>query len=171
MNLENWLKQVSNQKWSYGLATTGWSSDFFVVFYEITFHQYALSLLSQKPQLQAVCWLPCCLPKPLQSRLCLRAASTPALLINTHPDYRTLDLFGTDLQYSYKWRHYCVNPFLNDIWYKDHNEVLVIQKIYKSLNYNKCLIDELGWIVKMCCIYCVEIKCASELFEHSFIYH
>ncbi|XP_042352011.1 ALX homeobox protein 1 [Plectropomus leopardus] len=45
----------------------------------------------QKPQLQAACWLPCCLSKPLQSRLCLRATSTPTLLTNTHsPDHRTL---------------------------------------------------------------------------------
>ncbi|XP_050929298.1 intestine-specific homeobox [Lates calcarifer] len=45
----------------------------------------------EKPQLQAVCWLPCCLPKPLQSRLFLRTTLTPAVLTNTHsPDYRTL---------------------------------------------------------------------------------
>ncbi|GLD60695.1 intestine-specific homeobox-like protein [Lates japonicus] len=45
----------------------------------------------EKPQLQAVCWLPCCLPKPLQSRLFLRTTLMPAVLTNTHsPDYRTL---------------------------------------------------------------------------------
>lgn len=31
----------------------------------------ALSQPLQKPQLQTSCWLPCCLPKPLQSRLFL----------------------------------------------------------------------------------------------------
>nr|XP_033491613.1 intestine-specific homeobox-like [Epinephelus lanceolatus] len=47
--------------------------------------------LLQEPPLQAVCWLPCCLPKPLQSLLFLRATLTPALLTNTHsPDHRTL---------------------------------------------------------------------------------
>ncbi|XP_040894102.1 intestine-specific homeobox-like [Toxotes jaculatrix] len=45
----------------------------------------------EKPQLQTVCWLPCCLPKPLQSRLFLRTTSTAAVLTNTHsPDYRIL---------------------------------------------------------------------------------
>ncbi|XP_039988164.1 intestine-specific homeobox-like [Xiphias gladius] len=45
----------------------------------------------EKPQLQAVCWLPCCLPKPLQERLFLRATLIPAMLTDTHsPDYRTL---------------------------------------------------------------------------------
>ncbi|KAE8296558.1 ALX homeobox protein 1 [Larimichthys crocea] len=55
--------------------------------------------LLQTPQLQAGCWLPCCLPKPFQSRLFIRGTSTPALLINTHsPDHRTLyfDPLGTD---------------------------------------------------------------------------
>ncbi|XP_038562313.1 intestine-specific homeobox-like isoform X1 [Micropterus salmoides] len=55
--------------------------------------------LLQKPQLQAECWLPCCLPKPLQSRLFLRARSTPAPLTDTHSaDHRTLyfDPLGTD---------------------------------------------------------------------------
>ncbi|XP_074490405.1 intestine-specific homeobox [Sebastes fasciatus] len=55
--------------------------------------------LLQDPQPQAACWLPCCLPKPLQSRLFLKATSTPALLTSTHsPDHRTLyfDPLGTD---------------------------------------------------------------------------
>lgn len=55
--------------------------------------------LSQKPQLQAVCWLPCCSLKPLQSRLFLKVTSTPAVLTSTHsPDHRTLyfDPLGTD---------------------------------------------------------------------------
>ncbi|XP_051238719.1 intestine-specific homeobox-like isoform X2 [Dicentrarchus labrax] len=55
--------------------------------------------LLQKPQLHAACWLPCCLPKPLQSRLFLGATSTPVLLSNTYsPDHRTLyfDPLGTD---------------------------------------------------------------------------
>lgn len=55
--------------------------------------------LLQKPQLQAACWLPCYLPKPLQSRLFLRTTSTPALLTDTHsPDHRTLyfDPLGRD---------------------------------------------------------------------------
>ncbi|XP_054475507.1 intestine-specific homeobox [Anoplopoma fimbria] len=54
--------------------------------------------LLQKAQLQAACWLPY-LPKPLQSRLFLRATSTPGLLTNTHsPNQRTLyfDPLGTD---------------------------------------------------------------------------
>ncbi|XP_031141257.2 homeobox protein ceh-9-like [Sander lucioperca] len=64
-------------------------------------HQLLYYELSQMPQLQAGCWLPCCLPKPRLSRLFLRATSapTPALLTNTHsPDPRTLyfDPLGTD---------------------------------------------------------------------------
>ncbi|KAF1387295.1 hypothetical protein PFLUV_G00103910 [Perca fluviatilis] len=64
-------------------------------------HQLLYYELSQKPPLQAGCWLPCCLPKPRQSPLFLRAtfAPTPALLTNTHsPDPRTLyfDPLGTD---------------------------------------------------------------------------
>nr|XP_020458654.1 intestine-specific homeobox-like [Monopterus albus] len=39
-------------------------------------------LYYEKPQLQATCWLPCCLPKFTHSRLFLRATSTPATLIN-----------------------------------------------------------------------------------------
>ncbi|XP_070687480.1 intestine-specific homeobox-like isoform X2 [Pempheris klunzingeri] len=40
---------------------------------------------------EAVCWLPCCLPKPLQSRLFLRATSAPTLLSSTHsPGHTTL---------------------------------------------------------------------------------
>ncbi|XP_044049681.1 homeobox protein aristaless-like 4 [Siniperca chuatsi] len=53
----------------------------------------------QKPQLQAVSWLPCCSPEPLQSRLFLRATSPPASLTDMHPpDHRTLyfDPLGTD---------------------------------------------------------------------------
>ncbi|KAK2918114.1 paired box protein Pax-3-A-like [Channa argus] len=41
-------------------------------------------LYYEKPPLQAVCWLPCCLPKPLQSRLFFRVTSMPAVLINSH---------------------------------------------------------------------------------------
>ncbi|XP_068458582.1 ALX homeobox protein 1-like [Clinocottus analis] len=47
--------------------------------------------LLQKAQLQATGWLPCCLPKPLQSRLFPRATSTPGLLTSAlFPDHRTL---------------------------------------------------------------------------------
>ncbi|XP_020483048.2 intestine-specific homeobox [Labrus bergylta] len=54
--------------------------------------------LSQMPPLQAACWLPCCLPKPLQSRRFLRATLTPDVLTDQHPpDHRTLyfDPLGT----------------------------------------------------------------------------
>lgn len=53
----------------------------------------------QQPQLQAACWLPYCFPKPLQSRLFLRATSTSTLLTSTHsPDHMTVyfDPLGTD---------------------------------------------------------------------------
>ncbi|XP_029992520.1 homeobox protein MSX-1-like [Sphaeramia orbicularis] len=53
----------------------------------------------EKPQVHAVCWLPCCLPKPLQSRLFLRATWAPTTLTCTNcPDHRTLhfDRLGTD---------------------------------------------------------------------------
>ncbi|KAA8590464.1 intestine-specific homeobox [Etheostoma spectabile] len=68
---------------------------------QLASHQLLYYELSQKPQLQAACWLPCCVPKPRQSRLFLRAtcAPTPTLLTNTHsPDPRTLyfDPLGTD---------------------------------------------------------------------------
>ncbi|XP_068579636.1 homeobox protein aristaless-like 4 [Cebidichthys violaceus] len=47
--------------------------------------------LLQKAQQQAVCWLPCCSPKALQSRPFLRATATPGLLTDTHSsDHRTL---------------------------------------------------------------------------------
>ncbi|XP_034540922.1 retina and anterior neural fold homeobox protein 2 [Notolabrus celidotus] len=55
--------------------------------------------LLQRSPLQAACWLPCCLPQPVQSRLFLRATSTPSLLTSTHsPHHRTLyfDPLGTD---------------------------------------------------------------------------
>ncbi|XP_068170074.1 ALX homeobox protein 1-like isoform X2 [Antennarius striatus] len=44
--------------------------------------------LLQKPQLQAGCWLPCCLPEPLQSRLFL-PPSAP-----TFPSYPRTLYFG-----------------------------------------------------------------------------
>ncbi|KAK5867766.1 hypothetical protein PBY51_012230 [Eleginops maclovinus] len=53
----------------------------------------------QEPQLQAACWLPWCFPKPLQSALFPREASTATLLTNTHPPgHRTLyfDPLGTN---------------------------------------------------------------------------
>ncbi|KAG7522306.1 intestine-specific homeobox-like [Solea senegalensis] len=52
-------------------------------------HQY------NKPQLQSLCWPPCCLSKPLHSWLLLRSASTTSIHC---PDYRTLcfDLRGTE---------------------------------------------------------------------------
>ncbi|XP_035013279.1 homeobox protein aristaless-like 4 [Hippoglossus stenolepis] len=55
----------------------------------------------EKPQLQPVCWLPCCLLKPPHPRLLPRTTLTPSMhvLTNTHsPDYRTLyfDLLGTE---------------------------------------------------------------------------
>ncbi|XP_059190850.1 ALX homeobox protein 1-like [Centropristis striata] len=62
-------------------------------------HQLLYYELLPKPQLQAVCWLPCCVPKPLQPKLFLRATSTPAVLTNTHSqDHRTLyfDPLGAD---------------------------------------------------------------------------
>ncbi|XP_041853320.1 intestine-specific homeobox isoform X2 [Melanotaenia boesemani] len=40
---------------------------------------------------QAVCWLPCCSPHPLPSRLCYRSTDAPALLTTTHSSgHRTL---------------------------------------------------------------------------------
>ncbi|XP_071361296.1 ALX homeobox protein 1-like [Trachinotus anak] len=56
-------------------------------------------LYYENPQLQALCWRPCCLPKPLQSRLFLRSTSTSTMLTNTHStDYRSLyfDHLGTE---------------------------------------------------------------------------
>ncbi|KAM7414174.1 hypothetical protein PAMA_019134 [Pampus argenteus] len=51
----------------------------------------------EEPRLQAVCWLPCCLRRPLQSHLLLRVNADA--LTNTHsPDLRTLysDLLGAE---------------------------------------------------------------------------
>ncbi|KAK2841978.1 hypothetical protein Q5P01_012178 [Channa striata] len=56
-------------------------------------------LLYYEAPLQAVCWLPCCSPKPLQSRLFFRATSLPSVLISSrYPDHRTLyfDPLGTE---------------------------------------------------------------------------
>ncbi|XP_056243141.1 intestine-specific homeobox-like [Seriola aureovittata] len=52
---------------------------------------HELHYYEKAPLQAACCWLPCCLPKPLQSRLFLGTTTTPASLTNTHsPDYRTL---------------------------------------------------------------------------------
>ncbi|XP_028264241.1 intestine-specific homeobox isoform X2 [Parambassis ranga] len=49
-------------------------------------HNYHL-FRYEEPQLQAPCWLPCCLPKPFQSRLYFR----PAVLTSSHSSgHRTL---------------------------------------------------------------------------------
>ncbi|XP_017274332.1 retinal homeobox protein Rax-like [Kryptolebias marmoratus] len=56
-------------------------------------------LCYQKPPPQAVRWLPCCVPEPLQSRLFFRSTPAQALLTNTHsPSHRTLcfDSLGTE---------------------------------------------------------------------------
>ncbi|XP_030588144.1 paired box protein Pax-3-A-like [Archocentrus centrarchus] len=56
-------------------------------------------LYHEKPQLQTVCCLPCCLPKPLQSRLYFSSSTTPAVLTRAHsPGHRTLffDMLGTE---------------------------------------------------------------------------
>ncbi|KAF3689080.1 Homeobox protein aristaless-like 4 [Channa argus] len=65
-----------------------------LLYYEVTKHNRSYSECNKsiqqnpqftpKPPLQAVCWLPCCLPKPLQSRLFFRVTSMPAVLINSH---------------------------------------------------------------------------------------
>ncbi|KAL4006059.1 hypothetical protein ACER0C_005772 [Sarotherodon galilaeus] len=55
-------------------------------------------LYYEKPQLQAMCCLPCCLPKPLQSRLYFSSSTAPAVLTAAHsPGHRTLyfDMLGT----------------------------------------------------------------------------
>ncbi|XP_030280908.1 homeobox protein aristaless-like 4 [Sparus aurata] len=54
--------------------------------------------LLQKPQLQAACWLPCCLPEPLRSRRFVRAASTPTFLSDTRLDHAAVYLDSRDME-------------------------------------------------------------------------
>lgn len=94
---------------------------------QITSPLCAFSQPSQKPQLQTGCWLPCCLPRPLQSRLFLinTCLADPHTFPRPHDSvlWHEKRVDGWYLKVFLKMRT------LLCIWCKDHDEFL---KMYNS---------------------------------------